>query len=34
MGVLPDAPGLGVEMDWDWIDDHTLEIIRTGDTPP
>ena len=31
--VLPDAPGLGVEMDWDWIDDHTLEVIRTGDTP-
>jgi len=31
--VLPDAPGLGVEMDWDWVDDHTLEVIRTGDTP-
>lgn len=31
--TLPDAPGLGVEMDWDWIDDHTLEVIRTGDTP-
>ena len=20
---LPDGPGLGVEIDWDWIDDHT-----------
>jgi L-alanine-DL-glutamate epimerase-like enolase superfamily enzyme len=26
---LPDAPGLGVEMDWDWVDDHTVEVIRT-----
>lgn len=32
--VLPEGPGLGVEMDWDWIEDHTLEVIRTGDTPP
>lgn len=30
---LPDAPGLGVEMDWDWVDDHTIEVIRTGETP-
>jgi len=28
---VPDAPGLGVELDWDWIDNHTVEIIR-GDT--
>ena len=28
---LPDAPGLGVEMDWDWVDDHTEEVIRSGD---
>jgi L-alanine-DL-glutamate epimerase-like enolase superfamily enzyme len=27
---LPDAPGLGVEMDMDWVDDHTVEVIRTG----
>jgi L-alanine-DL-glutamate epimerase-like enolase superfamily enzyme len=26
---LPTGPGLGVEMDWDWIDDVTQEIIRT-----
>ena len=26
---LPDAPGLGVEMDWDWVDDHTRSIRRT-----
>jgi galactonate dehydratase len=30
---LPDAPGLGVEMDMDWVDDHTVEVIRTGETP-
>jgi L-alanine-DL-glutamate epimerase-like enolase superfamily enzyme len=28
---LPDAPGLGVEMDWDWVDDHTIELIRSGE---
>lgn len=22
---LPTAPGLGVELDWDWIDNHTIE---------
>jgi L-alanine-DL-glutamate epimerase-like enolase superfamily enzyme len=22
---VPDAPGLGVELDWDWLDDHTIE---------
>ncbi|TMG25232.1 MAG: mandelate racemase/muconate lactonizing enzyme family protein [Chloroflexi bacterium] len=27
--TLPDGPGLGVELDWDWIDDHTVEVIRT-----
>lgn len=21
---LPDGPGLGVELDWDWLDDHTV----------
>ena len=26
---LPAGPGLGVEMDWDWIDDVTQEVIRT-----
>ena len=26
---LPLGPGLGVELDWDWIDDHTVELIRT-----
>jgi L-alanine-DL-glutamate epimerase-like enolase superfamily enzyme len=30
--VLPDGPGLGVELDWDWIDNHTLEVIRSGST--
>ena len=30
---LPDAPGLGVAMDPDWVDDHTIEVIRTGETP-
>ena len=24
---LPKGPGLGVELDWDWIDDHTVELI-------
>jgi len=24
MVALPDGPGLGVELDWDWIDDHTV----------
>lgn len=28
---LPEGPGLGVEIDWDWIDDHTVEEIQ-GDT--
>jgi L-alanine-DL-glutamate epimerase-like enolase superfamily enzyme len=31
--VLPEEPGLGVELDWDWLDDHTLEVIRSGETP-
>ena len=26
---LPDAPGLGVEMDMNWVDDHTIEVIET-----
>ena len=25
---LPAGPGLGVEIDWDWMDDHTVELIR------
>jgi len=25
---LPDGPGLGVEIDWDWIEDHTVETIK------
>jgi L-alanine-DL-glutamate epimerase-like enolase superfamily enzyme len=24
----PQGPGLGVEIDWDWIDDHTVEVFR------
>lgn len=24
----PDGPGLGVEIDWDWIENHTVEIIK------
>ena len=31
--VLPEGPGLGVELDWDWIDDHTESVIRSGTTP-
>lgn len=31
--VLPDAPGLGVDIDWNWVDDHTIDVIRTGDMP-
>ena len=26
---LPPGPGLGVEIDWDWVDGATLEVIRT-----
>jgi L-alanine-DL-glutamate epimerase-like enolase superfamily enzyme len=25
---VPAGPGLGVELDWDWIDDHTVEIVQ------
>jgi L-alanine-DL-glutamate epimerase-like enolase superfamily enzyme len=25
---LPSGPGLGVEIDWDWIENHTVEVIR------
>jgi L-alanine-DL-glutamate epimerase-like enolase superfamily enzyme len=28
---LPPGPGLGVEIDWDWIEDHTVEVIRGCD---
>lgn len=24
----PDKPGLGVEIDWDWVENHTVEIIK------
>jgi L-alanine-DL-glutamate epimerase-like enolase superfamily enzyme len=24
---LPTGPGLGVELDWDWIDDHTVGMV-------
>jgi len=24
---LPPGPGLGVELDWDWVEDHTIEVI-------
>lgn len=27
---LPQASGLGVELDWDWIDNHTVEKIETA----
>ena len=26
---LPAGPGLGVELDWDWIDDNTQSVVRT-----
>jgi L-alanine-DL-glutamate epimerase-like enolase superfamily enzyme len=25
--AVPAAPGLGVEIDWDWVDDHTIEEL-------
>jgi L-alanine-DL-glutamate epimerase-like enolase superfamily enzyme len=25
--AVPTAPGLGVEIDWDWVDDHTIEEL-------
>jgi L-alanine-DL-glutamate epimerase-like enolase superfamily enzyme len=28
---MPAGPGLGVELDWDWIDDVTEKVIRTPD---
>jgi L-alanine-DL-glutamate epimerase-like enolase superfamily enzyme len=31
--VLPDGPGLGVELDWDWLDDHTVDVIHSGAAP-
>jgi L-alanine-DL-glutamate epimerase-like enolase superfamily enzyme len=33
MRHLPDGPGLGVEMDMDWVDDHTVEVIESGEVP-
>lgn len=26
---LPTGPGLGVDLDWDWIDDNTQSVVRT-----
>ena len=26
---VPTAPGLGVDLDWDWLDDHTLETFAS-----
>lgn len=26
---MPTGPGLGVELDWDWIDDNTQSVVRT-----
>ena len=23
---LPDAPGLGVDLDWDWLENHTADV--------
>ena len=28
--VLPSGPGLGIEIDWNWVDDHTIDVIKTG----
>lgn len=28
---LPGGVGLGVEIDWDWVEDHTVELIRGCD---
>jgi len=28
---LPAGPGLGVDIDWDWIDNHTVELITGCD---
>ena len=25
--AVPVGPGLGVELDWDWIDDHTVGVV-------
>ncbi len=27
----PTNPGLGVEIDWDWIDDHTVQVLKDQD---
>ncbi len=27
--TVPSKPGLGVDLDWDWIDDATVEVIET-----
>lgn len=29
---MPTAPGLGVEIDWDWIENHTIQLLRDGGT--
>lgn len=25
---LPEGPGLGVDIDWDWIDNHTVDVLK------
>ena len=27
---VPTKPGLGVELDWDWLDNHTIEVLYGG----
>jgi L-alanine-DL-glutamate epimerase-like enolase superfamily enzyme len=31
--IMPRAPGLGAEIDWDWVDDHTCDTLRSGQAP-
>ncbi|HRP54915.1 mandelate racemase/muconate lactonizing enzyme family protein [Agriterribacter sp.] len=26
----PGEPGLGVELDWDWLDNHTVKVLKDG----
>jgi len=30
--VLPQTPGLGAEIDWDWVEDHTVDTIASGES--
>ena len=27
---MPTAPGLGIALDWDWVEDHTVEVIKSN----